>query len=57
MLALALSLRLAAAPPQAADADAYGGKLLMTEGQPALWYKVAGAAAGPVVVYLHGGPG
>jgi len=57
MLALWLSMMLAASPGDAADVDAYGGRFLMTEGEPALWYKVAGLATGPVVVYLHGGPG
>ncbi|HLL56144.1 MAG TPA: alpha/beta hydrolase [Myxococcaceae bacterium] len=56
MLGLLLSLALAAAP-DAPEADAQGGRLLVSEGQPALWYKVAGPASAPVVVYLHGGPG
>lgn len=56
MLSLLLSVALVATS-QTPDVDAYGGRMLVTRGKPALWYKVSGLASGPVVVYLHGGPG
>jgi proline iminopeptidase len=56
MLGLLLAITLAASPGSP-EADSQGGRLLVSEGQPALWYKVSGPSSGPVVVYLHGGPG
>lgn len=55
MLSLLLSVALVASPSSSDEVS--GGRMLSRDGQPALWYKVAGPSSAPVVLYLHGGPG
>ena len=52
----------AARPPIKSDCGAasgktYGGSYLRAEDGVAVWHKVVGNEHGPVVFYLHGGPG
>ncbi len=42
---------------RAPDPKRDGGATLRTSDGVDLWYKIAGNAAGPVTIYLHGGPG